>query len=125
MIPITAESISLCATPSIENRSMNIGADELLSELERTDATMAQVIRRAGRGCDPDFERRLDNHARSLRALLDGNAAAVATDTFDAAKRAMNAADPAAPLLMLEMARETLSAVVRRQAARSALNQVA
>lgn len=104
---------------------MNIGADELLTELARADATLTQVIRRAGDGCDPEFERRLDGHARSLRAMLDGNGATVATDTVDAAKRVMNAADPAAPLMLLAMARETLSAMVRRQAARSTLNKVA
>lgn len=93
-------------------------ADELLRELARIDATMALAIRRAGHGCGPDFERRLDTHARSLRAMLGAGSADVVTDVVDAAKRVMTAADPAAPLLMLAMARETLAAVVRRQAAR-------
>ena len=97
---------------------IDANADELLQELARIDATMASVIRRAGQGCGPDFERRLDTHARSLRALLGADAAAVVTDVVDAAKRVMTAADPAAPLLMLAMARETLTAVVRRHAAR-------
>ncbi|HEY0661587.1 MAG TPA: hypothetical protein VGD21_09765 [Lysobacter sp.] len=94
-------------------------ADELLHELARVDATMLQVIRRAGQGCGPDFERRLDTHARSLRALLGSDATDVVPDAVDAAKRVMTAADPSAPLLMLAMARDTLAAVVRRQAARA------
>lgn len=98
---------------------MHITADELLQELARLDATMQQVIRRAGRGCGPNFERRLDAHARSLRAMLDTDHAELATDIIEAAKRVIHAADPAAPLLMLAMARKTLAAVIRRQAMRS------
>jgi hypothetical protein len=98
---------------------MNISADELRQELARTDATMLQVIRRAGRGSDPEFDRRLDAHVRSLRAMLDGSSLAVAIDAVDAARRVLEAADPAAPLLMLAMARENLAAVVRRQALRA------
>ena len=52
-------------------------------------------------------------------ALLDANGIAVAEDTVDAAKRALDSAEPAAPMLMLKMARGNLAAVVRRQAARS------
>lgn len=97
----------------------NVSADELQLELARTDATMIQVVRRAGRGTDPEFDRRLDRHARSLRAMLDADGPAVAMDMIEAARRAMDAADPAAPLLMLAMARENLAAVVRRQAMRA------
>ena len=46
--------------------------------------------------------------------MLDEDGAAVTLDTIDAAKRVMTAADPAAPLLMLEMARQNLAAVIRR-----------
>ena len=63
--------------------------------------------------------RRLDTHLRSLRVLLDANGIAIAEDTIDAAKRALDSAEPAAPMLMLKMARGNLAAVVRRQAARS------
>lgn len=98
---------------------MHIAADELLRELGRLDATMTQAIRRAGHGCDPAFERRLDTHVRSLRVMLDADGAALAEDAIDAARRAIGAADPAAPLLMLAIARKTLAAVVRRQASRS------
>ena len=99
--------------------TLHIAADELLQELARMDATMAVVGRQAGLGHDPDLERRLDTHLRALRVLLDANGAAVAEDTVDAAKRALDSAEPDAPLLMLKMARNGLAAVVRRQAARS------
>lgn len=99
--------------------TMQIAADELLRELALLDATMAKVSRQAGMGHDPDLERQLDTHLRSLRVLLDDNGAAIAEDTVDAAKRALDSAEPAAPLLVLKMARGNLAAVVRRQAARS------
>lgn len=99
--------------------TMHIAADELLRELALLDATMAKVSRLAGTGHDPVIERRLDTHLRSLRVLLDANGIAIAEDTIDAAKRVIDSAEPAAPLLMLKMARSNLAAVVRRQAARS------
>lgn len=99
--------------------AMTISANELQQELARTEATMIQVVRRAGRGTDPEFNRRLDRHARCLRAMLDADGLVVAMDTLEAARRAMDAADPAAPLLMLAMSRQNLAAVVRRQASRS------
>lgn len=99
--------------------TMHIAADELLRELASLDATMAKVARQAGSGHDPILERRLDTHLRSLRVLLDANGIAIAEDTVDAAKRALDSAEPAAPMLMLKMARANLAAVVRRQAARS------
>ena len=40
----------------------------------------------------------------------------IADDAMEAAERVMNAAEPAAPLLMLQHARSTLAAVIRRQA---------
>ena len=94
---------------------MNLfSSDELRDELGRIDDTLAMAVRRAGQGRDPEFERRLEAHGRSLRAMLDEDGAAVTLDTIDAAKRVMTAADPAAPLLMLEMARQNLAAVIRR-----------
>ena len=99
--------------------TMHIAADELLRELALLDTTMARVARQAGAGHDPELERRLDTHLRSLRVLLDANGTAIAEDTVDAAKRVLDSAEPAAPLLMLKMARSNLAAVVRRQAARS------
>ena len=99
--------------------AMTVSANELQQELARTEATMTQVVRRAGRGADPEFDRRLDRHARSLRAMLDADGLVIAMDTIEAARRAMDAADPAAPLMMLAMSRENLAAVVRRQISRA------
>src|SRR5687768_13031019 len=96
---------------------MPIAADELLEELARVEATLLQATRRRGQGCDPDFERRLQAHLRSLRSMLDADGVALAADTLEAAQRVMVSADAAAPLLMLEMARKTLRAFVQRQAA--------
>lgn len=96
-----------------------ISADELYAELERIDATMQQVICRAGEGPMPDVERRLDTHMRSLRAMLGSEVASVVEDAVEAAKRVLMSAEPAAPLMMLAMARETLGAVLRRHAMRA------
>ena len=63
----------------------------------------------AGQGCGPEFERRLQAHLRSLRSMLDADGVAVAADALEAAQRVMVSADPAAPLLMLEMARDDLA----------------
>jgi len=104
---------------------MTISANELQQELARTEATMIQVVRRAGRGNDPEFDRRLDRHARSLRAMLDPDGWVIAMDTIEAARRAMDAADPAAPLMMLAMSRQNLAAVVRRQVSRVSADRAA
>jgi hypothetical protein len=87
--------------------------DTLREAHARAEATLAEVLDRAGRGLDPLFERRLDQHQRQLRMLLAEDAD-IASHAIDAAKRAMGAADPGAPLLMLAMARETLASTVRR-----------
>lgn len=100
-------------------------SDELLHALARLDAVMAQVVRRAGQGCGPECERRLDRAARRLRALLGAESAEVVNDVIEAAKRALTAADPGAPLLMLDMARRTLAAMVHRLAARATARKVA
>ena len=95
---------------------MDYAADELLLELERVEETLDEAARRAGQGCGPDFERRLGAHLRSLRNMLGPDDMAVADDAMEAAERVMNAAEPAAPLLMLQHARSTLAAVIRRHA---------
>ena len=96
---------------------MPIAADELLDELARVEATLGEAARRGGQGCGPDFERRMQAHQRSLRSMLDADGVAVATDALEAAERVMVSADPAAPLLMLDIARTTLRGLVQRQAA--------
>ena len=98
---------------------MDFSADELHQELARFDATMARAIRRAGHGPDPGLERYLAGHVRVFRAMLDEEGTTAAVDAAEAARRAMDAADPAASLHMLTMARETLAAKVRRQATRA------
>jgi len=98
---------------------MDFSPDELLQELARFEATMAKVIGHAGQGPDPAIDRLLSTHVRVLRAMLDEDGATAAEDAVDAARRAMEAADPGAPLLMLEMARNALEARVRRHAARA------
>jgi hypothetical protein len=95
---------------------MEIAADELLLELDRIELTLDEAERRAGLGCDPEFERRLGAHLRSLRGMLDPDHVAVAADAMEAAERAMNAADPEAPLLMLRICRDNLAALMRRVA---------
>lgn len=96
---------------------MPIAADELLDELERVEETLRQAVRRAGDGCGPDFERRLHAHTRTLRSMLGPDDVTVAMDTLEAAQRVMISADPAAPMLMLDMARRNLRAVILREAA--------
>jgi len=98
---------------------MDIAADELLDELARIDATLQLVVRRAGDGGGPELERRLQAHLRRLRTMLCADGVAVAEDTVDAAQRVLISADPQAPLLVLAMARTTLEAMIRRQAANS------
>ncbi|GAB3387536.1 hypothetical protein [Lysobacter fragariae] len=104
---------------SSETDANVISADELLHALARLDGAMAQVVRRAGEGCGPECERHLDNASRGLRALLGADSAQVVVDVIEAARRVLTAADPAAPLLMLTMARQTLAALVHRHAARA------
>jgi hypothetical protein len=105
---------------------MDIAADELLLELERVEATLDEAVRRAGQGCDdPDFERRLGAHLRSLRSMLGPDDFTVAEDAMEAAERVMASADPAAPLLMLDMARGRLASLLRRLAASARLRTAA
>lgn len=82
--------------------------------LDALSATVADVRRLAGAGHLPECERRLDAHLRSLRALLGPAQATLAEDVVDLAKRALDAADPAAPLLMLQMAEDRLRTAVSR-----------
>lgn len=95
---------------------MVVAADELLVELERTDSLMQEAIRCAGQGCSHEFQRRFDAQLRRLRSILGADGAQAAADVIEAAERALTAADPAAPLLMLALARRTLTAMIRREA---------
>lgn len=96
-------------------------ADEMLRALGRLDAAMALVVKRAGQGCGPECERHLDSASRGLRVLLGADSGQLVLDVVEAARRVLTAADTAAPLLMLAMARQTLATLVHRQAARAVL----
>jgi len=104
---------------------MDFTADDLLLELARTEATLAEAVACAGRGCTPEFRRQLEGHVRSLRPMLSVDDLVLAMDTMEAAERVLDAEDPAAPLLMLAMARKTLGAVLQRQANARRLREAA
>lgn len=89
--------------------------DELLAALDRLGATLASVRRAAGQGLVPELERELQAHLRTLRATLDEDGGTLAEDIVDAARRVLEAADPSAPLKVLAMTEQTLSALARRQ----------
>jgi hypothetical protein len=92
--------------------------DSLHDTLARTDATLTEVVRRAGRGLEPELERQLDAHLRGLRAVLADTDSDAAEATIEAAKRVADAAEPEAPLMMLAMARDHLTRVIRRRSRR-------
>ena len=96
-------------------------ADELLLALARLEETLNGVRRAAGDGCSPAHDRQLHAHLRSLRALLGQASSNVVEDVVDAARRVLEAADPAAPLMVLGMAQRTLTGLLRRHAALQAL----
>ena len=91
-------------------------ADELLQALALLDETLSQVRRAAGGGGSPEFDKLLLGHLRSLRALLGGESATLVEDVVEAAQRVLDAAEPSAPLLMLEMSQRTLAARLQRMA---------
>lgn len=93
---------------------MSASALVVLDELDDLDTLLAETVRRAGQGPDARVWRRLDAQARTLRALVDAKVGALVDDVVDAGKRVMDAADPAAPRLMLEVAQRNLLAAVRR-----------
>lgn len=86
----------------------------LAHELERLDATLDESAARAGEGEDLRFSRRAGAHLRRLADHLDANAYAAAEQALEDACRVLDAAEPAAPLLMLEYSRARLSDMLRR-----------
>ena len=110
-------TFSVRAIRTQQTPAMPIDAEELLEELARIESTLREAARRQGQGCEPEFERRMQAHLRSVRSMLDADGVALAADTLEAAQRVMVSADAAAPLLMMEMARKSLRAFVQRQAA--------
>ena len=86
----------------------------LAHELDRLEATFDEATSRAGQGEDPAFARRAGAHLRRLAEHLDADAYAAAEQALDDACRVLDAAEPAAPLLMLEYSRARLSGALRR-----------
>lgn len=86
----------------------------VLDELDDLDTLLAEAVRRAGQGPDARFDRRLDAQARTVRGLVDAKVGGLVDVAVDAGKRVMDAADPTAPKLMLEVAQRNLLAAARR-----------
>lgn len=97
---------------------MSLPVDALGDAMQRLDSMITQAVQRAGQGLDPHLERRLDSLAFRLASLLDARGAALVNDASELAKRVMDAADPHAPQLMLQLARENLQRALRRHTPR-------
>ena len=110
-------ALSTAALTAIDRDAPPEQLDELLAALARMDAVLRAVRRAAGQGSTPELERALLAQLRCLHALTGSAAADVVEDVVDAARRVLDAAEPAAPMLVLEMAQRTLASMIRRQAA--------
>lgn len=97
----------------------------VLNALDDLDTLLAEAVRRAGHGPDARVDRRIDAQARVLHAMVDTAVGALIDDAVDAGKRVMDAADPAAPKLMLDVAQRNLLAAVRRYVRVVSLQQAA
>lgn len=104
---------------------MTASALVVLDELDDLDTLLAEAVRRAGSGPDARLFRRIDAQARQLRGLLPEPLHRRVDEASDAGKRVMDAADPAAPKLMLEVAQRNLLAAVRRYVREVALQRAA
>jgi hypothetical protein len=103
---------------------MSLALDVTQAVMCRLDPVLDEAKRRAGTGADPELDRRLDTLVRRFSLLLEGvddAAFAAVRDTVEMAKRVMDAADPEAPLLMLNLARQNLARALRRHDARGDL----
>lgn len=101
-------------------------AHALHEAFDHANALLTQAMRRAGQGtADPRFARQLDASERVLASGLDEAGTKLVRDVFEAARRVMESAEPEAPLLMLELARQNLVRAVRRQATRGWLRDAA
>jgi len=97
----------------------------VLNALDDLDTLLVETVRRAGQGPDARVDRRLDAQARALRSMVDATVGDLVDEAVDAGKRVMDAADPAAPKLMLEVAQRNLLAAVRRYVRVVSLQQAA
>ena len=107
---------------------MHLSSEELLQQLHTADSLLAEAASfdSAGEAARSDCIRRLECQARSLRSLLVGDAVTVVEDAVEAARAilASDAGDPQA-LRLLSIARNTLHAVIHRQADRLRLAEAA
>ena len=77
-------------------QSLREPRDELLLELARLEGTLADVVPRAGQGCNADFRRRFEGHLRSLgREMTQG-------EVVRAIKTELNAAISQSYLSLIE-----------------------
>jgi hypothetical protein len=107
---------------------MHLTSEELLQQLHATDILLAEAAScdSAGDAVRADCFRRIESQARSLRSLLTGDAVTVVEDAVEAA-RVVLASDAQAPqaLHLISIARNTLHAVIHRQAERLRLAEAA
>lgn len=105
---------------------MHLSSEELLQQLHATDSLLAEAANGAGDAARSDCIRRLEGQARSLRSLLVGDAVTVVEDAVEAARAALaDDAGAAQALRLLAIARNTLHAVIHRQADRLRLAEAA
>jgi hypothetical protein len=105
-----------------------LSSEELLEQLRATDRLLAEAasVCSAADAERSDCIRRLEGQARSLRSLLVGDAVTVVEDAVDAARVLLaDDADAAQALRLLSIARNTLHAVIHRQADRLRLAEAA
>jgi hypothetical protein len=107
---------------------MHLSSEELLQQLHATDRLLAEAASygSAGDAERSECTRRLEGQARSLRSLLAGDAVTVVEDAVEAAREVL-AGDTRTPqaLRLLAIARNTLHAVIHRQADRLRLAEAA
>ena len=90
--------------------------DELLGAIDHLQEVVACVRRDAGSCVTPEHERMLHALTRRLRTLVGDDAMALAGDVRDAALRALEAGNPAAALVTLELAYCSLRGLLNRLA---------
>ncbi len=90
--------------------------DEFLQAVGTLDAAIDRVRRDAGAGVAPEHEYALLALLRRLRTLVGDDAMALAGDVRDAALRALDASNPAAAMVTLELAYCSLRGLLNRLA---------
>lgn len=90
--------------------------DELLGAIDHVQEVVACVRRDAGSCVTPEHERMLHALTRGLRPLAGDDAHALGIDVRDAALRALEASEPAAPLLVLDLTSDSLQRLLQRMA---------